>query len=873
MTLWQSLPKLFSSRSLAKGSIDTRYALIEACFIGLISAGAALLLKQGIGWLGGYRLQLVSQFGPWFTLPLIGFVFGFLAGCCLEYISPAGAGGGIPQVKAVLGKVSMPLSLRVAIAKILGTILILGGGLTLGRRGPTVHIGAALAAEFSKWIPTSPDHRRQMIAAGAAAGLAAGFNTPIAGVLFVIEELMRDVSNLTLETAILASFIGAVVSRLLGSADFNLDNTIMRVQEGSFSATEIPFFLILGILAGILGGLFNRGVMFSQKVYGRLNWRLYWKIGLSGMLSGLIVSFLPSFFQNNAGLREFVITGDAGWQNTILIFVVYFFLTLLAYGSGAPGGLLAPALVMGSSLGYLVSLGEMMLTGQSSSYTLTLAGMGAFFTGVVRVPVTAIVIVFELTTDFNLVLPLMIVSVVAYICGEAIYPGSIYQHLLEFKGISLKEEGSTNDVLAELTANDVMETEVETLRSDLTLDELIKAMSVSHHRGFPVVENGALVGVITQSDLKDGNNLDKNTFVKDLMTVKPITVNPNASLSDVLYLLNRYQLSRLPVTEGQRLLGIITRTDIIRAEVKQISGEVKHHWRPSYLVYQTCGPLLGKGRILVPLANPKTARKLFKIAAAIAHYNNYEVECLQVISITEDNSPERATVDINQSKELLAQIQDLENQYNIPIHTQIRVAYDPAEAILETVYDRHIDIILMGCKGNKLDPNSVFGSLAETIIAKASCTVILVRFGNFPHSYPQEPRSYSRWLIPFAGGPNCQKAMELLPAFAKLYHRKPEVMLAQVQIRSQKEVNFSRLHRISDILFQRLNLPIIPVPIFANSITEGILKFVKGRQYELIILGISGESFIQQAIHGNIPEEIARNLQTTIILVRNKKNS
>jgi CIC family chloride channel protein len=511
---------------------------------------------------------------------------------------------------------------------------------------------------------------------------------------------------------------------------------------------------------------------------------------------------------------------------------------------------------------------EVALLNLTPTYTYTLAGMGAFFTGVVRVPVTAIVIVFEITTDFNLVLPLMMVSVIAYIVGEGIYPGSIYQHLLAFQGISLEEEGKNNDLLTKLTANDVMQTTVETIPSYLTLDELIQFMSASNHRGFPVIDNGELVGIITQTDLKNVSSLTKNTSIKQLMTPQPITVNPQALLSDVLYLLNRYELSRLPVTEGQRLLGIITRTDIIRAEVKQINGEIKHNWRPSYIVYQTCAPLLGKGRILVPLANPKTALKLLQIAVQIAHYYNYEIECLQIISVRVDNSPEKATVNLDKSKKLFEEVQHLETESKIPIHTSIKVAYDPAEAIFETVYDRHIDIIIMGCKGNYDSHGSIFGSLAEKVIKDAPATVILIRLGNLPHSYPKLPRLHPRWLIPFVGGPNCQRAMDFLPALVQLYQQNPEILLTQVQLKSQKEVNFSTLNDSSNKLSQEFKLPIIPVPIFADNISEGIIKFAKRQKCELVILGTSSESFLQQAINGNIPESISRNLETTIILVR-----
>ena len=859
-------------RTLVRGSTDNRYALAEACLIGLVSAGAALLLKQGIGWLGGYRLQAVNQFGAGLALPLFGLILGGLAGWCLENLSPAAGGGGIPQVKAALANFPMLLSWRVAAVKTISTILVLGGGLTLGRRGPTVHIGAALAAELSRWVPTSPLHRRQIIAAGAAAGLAAGFNTPIAGVLFVIEELMRDASNLTLETAIIASFIGAVVSRILGSGDWNLGISVLTDRQTNFTAQEIPFFLLLGILAGVLGGLFNRGVMFGLEMNRRLGWSLPWRIGLAGLVSGLIVAFLPPFFQNNAGLRESLITGEMDWQTTAMAFVAHFFLTMLASGSGAPGGLFAPALVLGSALGYLVGIEEVFFLGIDSASKYALIGMGAFFSAVVRVPVTAIVIVFELTTDFNLVLPLMVVSIVAYLVGEVVSHGSIYDDLLEAQGIKINEEVSSDGLLKKLKADDVMQSQVETLESNLTLEQVLYQMSNSHHRGFPVVENGELVGIITQSDLSKNHNLPSHTLLREIMTVKPMTISPEASLSDVLYLLNRYQLSRLPVTEERRLVGIITRTDIIRTEVNQISGNSLSSLRgtPSYLVYRTCAPAIGKGRILLPLANPKTAPGLLKMAAAIASYYDYELECLQVIAIPKHKSPARTRISSSRSLELMGQLEELEADWQIAIHTQIRVAHDPALAILEAIQERHIDLVLMGCKGNSVDQKTIFGHIAEILIRDAPCDLILVKLSSFSNRYPYRFRNNSTWLFPFNSGQNSEKAISFLPALTNTnlpnYH--PLIFLSQVRFPGQSSSDFASLHATSQILLGQTNLKIVPVPIFAPSVAEGVIKLAKRENCEVVVLGISKEGFFERALHGNIPETIARGVDATVILVR-----
>jgi chloride channel protein, CIC family len=170
-------------KHLGRNSIDSRYAILEACLVGFCSALVALCLKQGVGYLGTWRIQATERFGSFLVLPLVGLSLGFLAGWLVENFAPEAAGGGMPQVKAVLAGFPLSCSLRVATVKLFATILILGAGFPLGRRGPTVHIGAALANWLSSFVPTSPEYRRQVMAAGAAAGLAASFNTPIAGVL------------------------------------------------------------------------------------------------------------------------------------------------------------------------------------------------------------------------------------------------------------------------------------------------------------------------------------------------------------------------------------------------------------------------------------------------------------------------------------------------------------------------------------------------------------------------------------------------------------------------------------------------------------------------------------------------------------------
>lgn len=712
-----------------------------------------------------------------------------------------------------------------------------------------------------------------MIAAGAAAGLAAGFNTPIAGVLFVIEELMRDISGLTLETAIAASFTGAVISRFLGTADLNLPEALLdATRRGSFAPAEIPFYLLLGVLAGILGGLFNRCIIRGMKFNRGLPMPRPLKIGFAGLVSGLVIAFLPAYFRNYAGLREFLIAGELSWQLTALVFVSQFVLTIVAYSSGAPGGLFSPALVLGSALGYIVGTFEVSVIGTESPYTFALAGMGAFFTAVVRVPITAIVIVFEMTADFNLVLPLMIVSAVAYIVAESVSAGSLYEHLLEASGIELTEEHPHHDFLSELTADDVMESKVETLSSNLTLAEVIKAMSRSHHRGFPVVEGDRLVGIVTQSDIPKDSQKSGSMLLRDIMTPSPIVVNPATSIADVLYLLNRYQLSRLPVTEGYKLVGIITRSDIIKAEAQQLTHERRTRIKsePAYVVYRTRSPATGRGRILLPLANLENVSGLMKLALAIAQQHKYEIECLQVVPIPSYLHPAQAKVNTLASRKLMRQMERWGRKENIPVHTKVCLANDIAEAILETITKEHINLLLMGFKGKTANPEQIFGSVTDSLIAQATCDLLLVKLGKSANYFPLRLNSQAKWLIPTAGGKNIQQAISILPGLASIYPdaNPPTVELCQVYFPHKTKPASKDVQQVVDFLQSQINLKVRPLLIRAHSVSEAIINLNKVAHYDLIILGASNEGLLQNAVRGNIPKAIAKEVNSTVIIFR-----
>ncbi|MGA7955037.1 MAG: chloride channel protein [Gloeobacterales cyanobacterium] len=842
-----------------------RLAIFEACLIGLVSGLAALLLGEGIGWVGGWRRTIAHWFPVYLALPAIGLLGGFLAGWLLDRFAPEATGSGMSEVKAVLAKVPMPLNLRIALVKLISATLVLASGMPLGKEGPTVQIGAALANQLSRWFPTSPEHRRQLIAAGAGAGLAAAFNAPIAGVLFVIEELLQDVSGITLGTAILASFIASIVARISGSHSLNLDLQLIAGNT-SFSAQEIPFYLLLGILAGLLGALFNRSILGSLSFYRRfLNVSLPWRIGFAGLITGIALSILPIALRDHAELRQLLLTGQINWQLVASMFCFQFLLILITYGSGAPGGLLVPSMTLGAALGYLIGTWEYHWLGLSAAETYARVGMGAFFCGVARVPITGIIIVFEMTTDFNLVLPLMIVSVTAYMVGELVEAGSLYDQLLEFKGIHLAKEEAPQAPWAELTATDVMQRRVETLSSQLSLEEALQAFSRSSHRGFPVLDNGKLVGILTQKDIANSNaqlGLTGNCTVADVMTPEPVTTSPDDTLAHVLHLLNYYNLSSLPVIEGRRLVGIITRSDIIRVEAAHLSGE-ENLTGPkaalSHVIYQTRSPETGQGRILVPLSNPKTANVLLEMAVAIARDRHYEIECLHVIVVPQHQSPTEATVSTVTGQRLLQSAMELAQVWHIPIHTQIRVAHDLSSAILQSIKERHVDLVLMGWKGNTTTPERIFSRAVDTIIRQAPCSVVLVKLSGQSH--------FDRWLVPIAGGPNVQTAIQLLPTLATL-SKTPKIKLCQVFAPDKTEPDTTTLEKATQVLKQHFNGAVTTTLIRSSSISDAILDCAKQNHSEVIILGASREGMLQQVLHGNIPAAISQSNDQTVILVR-----
>lgn len=562
-------------RELARkltGYDSRRVQVVQAGIIGLAAGLSALALENGVYWLGQYRSYLCTLSDPMLVLPAMGLVGGLISGFLVQKFSPTAYGSGIPQVRAFILGAKLPLDLGVAVVKLIGGSIALGCGLFLGREGPTVHMGAAIAAHLNRLFPTSPAKTRQLVAAGAGAGLAAAFNAPLAGVFFVIEELLKDVSTETVGTALAACFVASVITRLLNAPHVETSKQIAQLQI-SFAPHDLLFWIILGAAAGVLGVVFNRGILLSLKFYREMlaPLPLTLRVGLAGLASGAIIAAIPDpHLRNFATLRDWITAGHSEWYVVPLVFVGFFLLTLIGYGSGAPGGLFAPAIVLGSALGATVAYLEVYVFGVGSPQTMALIGMGAFFASVARVPGTAVVIIFEITGHYQLVLPLMLANSIAVFIGHRLDRGSVYDLLREYSGLTQPEKPKI--------ASSFMTTDYVEIGASVPAVQLAEVFSIPKRERVVVTNDGKLVGILHEADLVDFRKFEfpDGALVQTLALQTGGRVGPDTSMDEVIRLFSDEDIREVSVVKDEKLLGIIRRSDAMRSlavDVTPVGGE------------------------------------------------------------------------------------------------------------------------------------------------------------------------------------------------------------------------------------------------------------------------------------------------------------
>lgn len=410
----------------------------RAALVGLVAGVAAAVYRllvvtaedfaQG---LSAHREQLGLT--AWLAIPVVTGILGALAAWLTLRFAPEAGGSGIPHTKAVLMGVREIRPLRLIAVKLGGGLLALAAGMSLGREGPTVQVGAATGKLVGNMLRVPRRSVHALIASGAGAGLAAAFNAPLAGFLFVMEELKKEMSALTYGTA----FIGSVSAVLITRAFAGPRPSFLLPESSPLPFDALLPAVILGVLGGAAGVLFNRGLLSVSRLRPSLRGPSWLAGAAVGVVAGVVLLTFPRITGVGHRLAEEILSGHLESRHLITmalaLFAGKFLLTVLSYGTGVPGGIFAPILVLGACLGYAFGLAADRLFPQVGVVPTVFAtiGMAALLTGSVRAPLTGVVLIVEMTAEYNLLFALLLGCFAAHATAELLRARPIYEALLE----------------------------------------------------------------------------------------------------------------------------------------------------------------------------------------------------------------------------------------------------------------------------------------------------------------------------------------------------------------------------------------------------------------------------------------------------------
>lgn len=407
-----------------------RAALVGVC-AGIVAvtfrallAGADSLRNAIIVW--AYQIPL---FG-WIVPTAFGATAATIAVTLVFRFAPEAGGSGIPHLKAVLHRLRDLRWAPVLWVKLIGGVLAIGSGMALGREGPTVQMGGAVGDGLARRLGVPTRDRLTLTAAGAGAGLAAAFNAPLSGLVFVLEEVQRDFRPAVFGAAFIAAASSDVVARLAAG-----QLPVFRVPDYPTPAlSTLPIFAVLGCLAGLLGVVFNRGLLLTVEWMGKVRRpALIVSAGAVGAMSGMIAWFSPVMVGGGHDLAETVLAGNLGLALIPAYFLIRFGLTLLSYGTGAAGGIFSPLLVLGAMAGLAVgqTMHAMAPAFVPQAGVFAVVGMAAYFTAIVRAPLTGVVLILEMTGNYEQMIPLLTSCFCSYAVAEYLRDVPIYEALLE----------------------------------------------------------------------------------------------------------------------------------------------------------------------------------------------------------------------------------------------------------------------------------------------------------------------------------------------------------------------------------------------------------------------------------------------------------
>ena len=529
----------------------------QAIFVGLLTGIVCFLFRFGIEHLFDF---VMNVFYPHTILFLIvATLGGLISGVLVFKFAPETAGSGIPYVKMALLKTGKLIRVRTIFVKFISGVIGIGTGLSLGREGPSVQLGAGVGSFVGKVCKLNGNNRDKLIASGAGAAIGATFNAPIAGTLFVLEELIHKFNPSMLFPTLLATVVASSVVRFfLGTNPcFNI---VFPNVELNFNL--ITICIILGLVSGMMGVVFSKTIFLFSNVYSKIKVPNYVKPAIAGFLTGCVGLFIPYILSSGNGTVEMLAHNSFPIALVIIIFLAKFIITPLCFGSNAAGGIFLPMLVLGSFLGYIVGFISNSLGIEVNLVAMSVIGMAGFLSSVARTPLTAVVMVFEMTGGYECIIPLMLTAAISDIVAEKLNHKPIYSELVvnQFKN-------SNGNISKNICVKDLMTDDVRVFKDSTDIYKILEVMNNEKHNAYPISDKkGRLVGIITKSDIEDIllNSKIENLSVNRIMETNPITVYPTDNLYVAYYRLHENSTEwAIVVDRRQKIVGIITRKDIL----------------------------------------------------------------------------------------------------------------------------------------------------------------------------------------------------------------------------------------------------------------------------------------------------------------------
>ncbi|MEJ2012496.1 MAG: chloride channel protein [Anaerolineales bacterium] len=527
-------------------------------------------------------LPQVTQGMGMFFLVLAPTTGGLIVGFLITRYAPEAKGHGVPEVMEAVALEGGRIRPIVAVIKSVASAITIGSGGSVGREGPIVQIGSALGSTLGQKLNFSEERIRNLVACGAAAGISATFNAPIAGFIFAMEVILGDFGVRNFSSVAIAAVTADVIGRI---AFGDLPAFAIPTYE-LVSQWEYLLYAVLGVLAAIVAAFYVRVVYGAEDFFNKtVKLPEMVKPALGGLLLGLFSLFyinflglpdtnIPHVYGVGYDTISTALLGKLTISAAFALMGIKILATALTIGSGGSGGIFAPSLFIGSTLG--AGLGAMLtrflpgITGPQGAYALV--GMGAVFAGAAHAPITAVLILFELTDDYRIILPLIMAAGIATILSHHWLRGeSIYTLKLSRRGIRLRS-GRDVDIMESVAVSEVMKHEPISVQPDLPASELADLFLRHNSHSFPVVDGDmTLLGMVSLADYRraaQGNQPLKDLKVLDIATRRPLVAYPDESLRVVLRRMAPADLSRVPVldrTQPTRLVGVIRRNDIVRA--------------------------------------------------------------------------------------------------------------------------------------------------------------------------------------------------------------------------------------------------------------------------------------------------------------------